>query len=981
MPRRTRSHALAALPVLCALALLAPAARAQTHDPRQVWSTYETAHFRVHHYQGLEAQAERVAAIGEGIYQRVGALMGWHPQQVTEIVLTDNTDDSNGRARAVPYNWIDLFVTSPEDMSILSDYDDWLQGLLIHEYTHVAHTDNISGLPRLINAIFGKVYPPNNVQPSWVLEGIAVYAETRFTTGGRLRSTIWDMYLRGDALAGRLATLDQVSSGPNRWPHGHIAYLYGSYFIQYLADRFGEDFLARLATDYGGQVIPFGFNRSLQRATGHTFEEVYGDFLQSVRERYERQRAAIEARGLIEGERITFQGEEVQYPRFLPDGHTVAYQSRDGSSHAQIRTIDVAARVPRPHDGDWVDTFQGFALDSTGTRMILSDTGFHRHIYFYRDLYERRAHLRDDGVLETTDNRAITDGARAMYPDIAPDDDHVAFTVNHRGTMTLFEMSLAERRPVPLLRVQRYEQVYTPRYSPDGAQIVFSHWRRGGFRDIRVLDRATGAVRDLTHDRAVDMHPVFSPDGRYVVWSSDRTGVANLYAYELATGRVRQVTNVVHGAFMPAISPDGRTLVYVGYTALGFDLFRMPFDPARWIEPGEELPRRGDHIPAPPVVGARRPYSPWWTLRPQYWSVELGSDGFGTQVAVSTQGRDVVGNHSYNARVAVGLVRGDPSFDVTYYYSGLRPTLRVHAYRAVTGERWRVGTHEPLYASDRWGGETEVSVGFPALFLFHTLSFAYEAQYVTPLGGLPFGPFVDPNEPAPLPPFRGWNAGVRASWHFSRAPRYAYDISRHEGYDGFLSAHATDRALGSADGSFDLTWAVDGYVPLPWGQWRRSHVLALRLSGGFGVRDGQPRPLFYLGGFPTYQFTEFITALATLSASSGVALRGYPQFSRAGDQFHLLNVEYRFPIVQIDRGPSTNPVYLSRLYGGAFCDVGNAFFGRFRASDLAVGVGAELLADVIFGYYLPYTVRFGLAQGLTGDDATLQGYALFSSPF
>lgn len=966
------------------LVVFAPSVGAQTRDPRHVWYTYETSHFRVHYHQGLASHAQRIAAIGEGIYQRIGHLMGWHPRQVTEVVVTDNTDDANGSARVVPFNAIQVFVTAPEDLSVIGDYDDWLQNLFVHEYTHVAHVDNISGIPALINAIFGKVYPPNNVQPSWLLEGIAVYSETRHTTGGRLRSSLWDMMMRADALENNLATLDQISTGPNRWPHGHIAYLYGSYFVQYLVDRFGEGVLARVATDYGGQLVPFGINRSFWRATGFTYEELYEDFLDSLRRRYRRQRAAIEARGIVEGERITFQGEEVFYPRFLPDGHTVAYESNDGQSHAQIRTIDVrrvGEPAGRPTDGAWVGVFSGFAVDSTGTRMILSDTGFHRNIYFYRELYQRTVRWTDDGRLEAVDNRPITDGMRAMYPDIAPDDDHVAFTVNRRGTSTLYEMSLTERRPVELLRVQNYEQVYTPRYSPDGRYIVFSHWRRGGFRDIRLLDRATRQVRDLTHDRAQDLQPVFSPDGRYVVFSSDRTGVANLYAIEVATGQLRQVTNVVYGAYMPAISPDGRTLVYVGYTARGFDLFRMPFDPSRWIAPGEPVERTGETLPTPPVSGRTRRYDPWQTLLPRTWSVDIGSDGFGTVLSVGTAGRDVVGNHSYSARVSVGLVRGDPSFDVSYWYNGMRPTLRVHVYRSVGAERWRVGRHEPLFAAERWGGETEISVGFPGLFHSHALSFSYEAQHVAPLGGLPFGPFVDPNEPAPIPPFRGWLAGVRASWRYSQVQRYTYDISNQEGYELALSMHASDRVLGSSVGEFDMSWAAAGYVRMPWGPWRRPHVLALRLAGGFGVTDAGARPIFFLGGFPSYQVVDFITALITLSASGGVALRGYPPFSRAGNQYHLLNVEYRFPIVQIDRGPVTNPVYVQRLYGGAFVDIGNAYFNRFRWDALAVGTGAELLADVVFGFYLPYTVRLGLARGLVGNDATLQGYALFSAPF
>ncbi len=974
--------------VLCLLvvALLAPRdARAQFHDPQLVWHTLESRHFRIHFHQGLAPLAQRVADIGEGVYQAVGTLMGWHPRQVVEVLLSDHTDDSNGSANAVPYNVLRLFATSPEDLSELSDYDSYAQQLMTHEFVHIAHLDNIHGLPSLINAIFGKIYPPNAAQPSWVLEGAAVYGETRFTTGGRLRAAPWNMFMRADALADHFVTLDQLSNGGGiRWPHGQSAYLYGSFFIQYIVERFGEHVLADVATDYGQQLIPGAINRSLQRSTGHTYEELYPEFLAHLRERFGAERDAVVARGLIEGTRITTQGEYVAYPRFLPDGRTVAFYSNDGQSHTQLRTVDLSDPTvahPRVMDGDWIDTLSGFAFDAGGHRMIASDTGFHRQIYYYRELYARDIDVRRDGRMQTANSRVLTDDARAVYPDISPDDDHVAFAENHRGTQQLWEMSLTERQPHVLLRVPRYEQVYTPRYSPDGRRIAFSQWQTGGYRDIRVLDRATGRVTDITHDRALDMQPVWTPDGRYLVWSSDRTGIANLYALEVETGALRQVTNVLTGAYMPAISPDGRTLVYVGYTTWGWDLFRMPFDPSRWLEATEPRAVTGTALPTPHAQTRLRPYNPWQTFRPFYYGVDLRDDGFGSQAGIYTSGGDLVGNHAYSARLGIGLVRGDPSVDVSYVYSGMRPSVTLHAYRNVAAGHHRIGTTDVTYAEDRWGGESGVYVYFPALFMSNALSFSYETQYLRTLGELPFNRYADPNEPPSPPPFQGWTSGLRAVWSFSRVMRPTYGISAQEGYDGAITVHGTDPAFGSARGSFDVSAAADGYIAMPWGLRRRPHVLAIRAAGGLGIADEGARAIFFLGGFPSYGFSDFVSSFVNLSSSGGVALRGYAPFSRYGNSFFLCNVEYRFPIVDIGRGASTLPVYLSRLYGSVSLDVGSAFFGRMRAEDIAVGAAIEVLADVVVGWWFAYTVRLGLAQGLTGGDAILQPYVLLSAPF
>ena len=104
----------------------------------------------------------------------------------------------------------------------------------------------------------------------------------------------------------------------------------------------------------------------------------------------------------------------------------------------------------------------------------------------------------------------------------------------------------------------------------------------GGYRDIHIYDLASGSDRALMVDRAMDVDPRFSPDGRFVLFASDRTGIYDVYAHELATARLYQVTNLATGAFQPVVSPDGKQLVYTGFTSEGFDLFVTPYDPAGW---------------------------------------------------------------------------------------------------------------------------------------------------------------------------------------------------------------------------------------------------------------------------------------------------------------------------------------------------------------------------------------------------------------
>jgi hypothetical protein len=70
------------------------------------------------------------------------------------------------------------------------------------------------------------------------------------------------------------APLDVFSNVPRRWPQGNIWYLYGSFFLKWIAETYGEQAIRAMIDDYSRQIVPFGVNRSVRRATGRTFEEL-----------------------------------------------------------------------------------------------------------------------------------------------------------------------------------------------------------------------------------------------------------------------------------------------------------------------------------------------------------------------------------------------------------------------------------------------------------------------------------------------------------------------------------------------------------------------------------------------------------------------------------------------------------------------------------------------------------------------------------
>ncbi|HEY0134687.1 MAG TPA: hypothetical protein VGB85_11420, partial [Nannocystis sp.] len=349
LPARRRRGPAAVSLALLAWILLAPQdARANSRDLK--WRTLQTTHFVIHYHQGEEDAAERASRLLERAHARLSVGLGHEPFLRTQVVIVDNTDEANGVANAVPFPRLTANLTAPNSMSVLESYDDWLDILLTHEYTHVVHLDTVHGIPRLVNAVLGfgvlgKVWSPNIIQPRWMVEGLASYEESRLGSQGRRRSAQFDMMLRMAVLEHGFLPIDRVSSGANVFPHGTSAYLYGLHFMSYIGTRYGHDKLRELSHVFGGQAIPFGINRAMSKVLGVDFEQLWEEFELDTTRRFQAQARTIRGRGIREGRRLTYSttsaasGQFNRHPFWSPDDEYLYFYQDDGHSNPGIRKL------------------------------------------------------------------------------------------------------------------------------------------------------------------------------------------------------------------------------------------------------------------------------------------------------------------------------------------------------------------------------------------------------------------------------------------------------------------------------------------------------------------------------------------------------------------------------------------------------------------------------------------------------------------
>jgi len=102
-----------------------------------------------------------------------------------------------------------------------------------------------------------------------------------------------------------------------------------------------------------------------------------------------------------------------------------------------------------------------------------------------------------------------------------------------------------------------------PSFSPDGRQLVLTLGGIDGNLDIHVLDLSTRQTRRLTTHRAIDTEGSWSPDGRYIYFTSDRSGGPQVYRVPATGGTPERVTFEGSYNARPRLSPDGKRLAMV----------------------------------------------------------------------------------------------------------------------------------------------------------------------------------------------------------------------------------------------------------------------------------------------------------------------------------------------------------------------------------------------------------------------------------
>lgn len=209
------------------------------------------------------------------------------------------------------------------------------------------------------------------------------------------------------------------------------------------------------------------------------------------------------------------------------------------------------------------------------------------HVYFAGEggrLYKQ--------ALEHGSAKAVTPPfGSASAPRLSPDGRWIVY-VYHVENIDGLALIDSDGDGWPRKLIQDTDFAMQPTWSPDSRKIAYIAWSHPNMPwdgvELRVLTLSdsleVSGCETLAGDaKTAILQPEFSPDGRYIAYTSDATGWGQLYVHDFETGRARQITNApaehgapawVQGIRVYSWLPDSSGLVYTrseqGFGSLWF---------------------------------------------------------------------------------------------------------------------------------------------------------------------------------------------------------------------------------------------------------------------------------------------------------------------------------------------------------------------------------------------------------------------------
>src|SRR2546425_7363675 len=560
------------LTLASALGIASSSARAQSfafgknkvHYNTFQWLTLRGDHVEIFYYPEEEPLARLALSLAEDSYKD---LQGKFQHEITRAIplIVYSSHQHFEQTNVSPY-----FL--PEGVQGFTEFS---KGRVVLPYTgsyaefrHVIHHELVHVFQL---SILEEVYKKHRkatyvVPPLWFSEGQAEYWSTR-----------WDA--QGTMVLSDLVLEDRLPAISDLWRYNgtFAVYKLGQSLCEYIGTTYGDDALRRLYTEV---YKDDRFEKVLQRVTGVPIRRLSDDWIYGLKRKYFPEVKDRMTLALAAEERAASQGVNLK-PVAVPDstifgecryffisarsGYTNIYSASWRGRERDVRSV---VRGQRGAQFESFHPFQSRIDVSRQGELAFVSKWNERDALFIYDVPAKKVILREylDDLIALSSPAWNREGTKIALAGLKPS-----------GQMDLY---VFDRATKGLSRLTN--DFYTdldPTWSPDGKQIAFSSDRTrfgsDGHQNLFLIDTETLAIRYLTCGAWTDQTPTWSPDGSRIAFASDRSGSLDLYSVT-PNGDGGRFKRLLGAAMDPSWLPGGKGILFTGYRRGGFAVYEMP---------------------------------------------------------------------------------------------------------------------------------------------------------------------------------------------------------------------------------------------------------------------------------------------------------------------------------------------------------------------------------------------------------------------
>ncbi len=531
------------------------------------WSFIRSEHFDVYFYKGGKSLAEFTAETAEKALQQISQELSWKLKERVSIIVYESHNDfqqTNVTGSSLPEG-IGGFTELFKNRMVIPFEGNYAQfrHVIHHELTHAVMNDFLYG-GSIQSIVSGRV----TVQlPLWMSEGYAEFSSLYWDTKT-------DMTIRDLAINGQIPQLYQLN--------GYMAYRGGQAVMKYISDTYGKPKIGEMFNQIKRHRSVEG---GMKAALGGDMQEVSKRWRKWVRKQYwpdinGRDEVADEAIQLTDHDKLRNYYNIA--PAISPDGSKIAILSdRDGYADIffisavdgkELRKVVAGGRTPALEELQWLQA--GITWSPDGKKIAFTSKA---------------------GATDALNIIELKSGDRHTYKTFlegmfmanwSPQGDKIALVglKGNKSDIYVFDVNTHKVTPITDDKFSDSDPVW----SPDGSQIAFVS-DRGNYlnganiqmskynftnKDIYIYTVATKSIQRITNDPFEENYPAWSSSGKKLAYTSDRSGVFNIYIKDLdSNDSSYAITNVLTGIQQLSWSKDDSKLVFSGYKDGGWDVY------------------------------------------------------------------------------------------------------------------------------------------------------------------------------------------------------------------------------------------------------------------------------------------------------------------------------------------------------------------------------------------------------------------------